>query len=79
MKAGEQKGQQAILDAIAEYGFIRCHTDWRTGRRFITTGKGHHFDARSFDALVRKNLIVVSNEKQYSHMGIKYVLAATEG
>jgi hypothetical protein len=74
MTPGNHKGQQAILDATSEYGYVKCHTDWRSGRRFITTGRGHTFDARSFDALVRKGLLVAdSDSARTPTLGVKYV------
>lgn len=49
--------QQRILAAIRKYGHVRRFTDWRTGRTNITTGRGHSFDVRAFNGLVKRGLI----------------------
>jgi hypothetical protein len=68
-------GQQAILDAIDTYGWVRVSADWRTGVRHVTTGRGHRFDARSFDALERRWLIVPHPEDAHCSLtqGRRYV------
>lgn len=77
MNTGYHKGQQAILDAIDEYGAIWVHTDWRNGRRILTTGRGHNFDARSFDALYRKGLVVATPDSlRTPTLGVAYIRAA---
>lgn len=68
------QGQQDILDEMERVGYMRVSTDWRSGHRHVTHGHGRSFDVRSWDALVRKGLVKLADEPQYSHAGIKYVL-----
>ena len=68
------EGQRAILDDIDEHGEIRVFTDWRSGRRHVTNGRGRSFNVRSFDSLVQRGLIGEDTENpQYGHRGIRYV------
>lgn len=70
------KGQQAILDAIDTYGYVKRYVDFPNESFFVTTGKGHRFDSRSFRALERRNLIVRDpDDPGYSHAGTKFIRA----
>lgn len=70
------KGQQAILDAINTYGYVKRYVEWPRESYFITTEKGHRFDSRSFRALERKGLIVRDPvDPGYSHMGVMFIRA----